>query len=144
MPGRVLILTIVALSVVGCATTVPTMAELQPVPENRVFANQLQTEGNAELAVLRDKSFSGSAVDYRLFVDGKLSAQLAWGEFVIMSLPAGERIIEIRHPSPLVGAIGDSATLRAEPNVTYYYRVNSDSGQIRLLRTTAESAMTPP
>lgn len=123
----------------GCATTIPTMAELQPTPAERVFANQTRVEGNAELNILRDKAFSGSAIDYRLFVDGRLSAQLAMGEFVILSIPAGERVIEVRHPSSVIGAVGDSATLRAEPNAQYYYRVNSDFGQIRLLRTTADS-----
>ncbi len=134
-----LLILVVLLGTGGCATTVPTMAELQPAPENKIFANQVRTEGNAEVSVLRDKSFSGSVVDYRLLVDGKLSAQLAWGEFVVLSLPAGDRVIEVRHPSALVGSIGDSTTLRAEPNGKYYYRINSDHGQIRLLRTTVES-----
>lgn len=141
---RVLILIIAAVAVVGCATTVPTMSELQPIPENRIFANQLRADGNAELSIFRDKSFSGSAIDYRIFIDGELSAQLAWGEFVFLSLPAGEHVIEVRHPSTLIGAIGDSTTLRAESNAQYYYRVNSDAGQIRLLRTTVESIKPVP
>lgn len=136
---RILLVVLFFTMVTGCATTMPTMAELDPVPAERVFANQARVVGNAELNILRDRAFAGCAIDYRLFVDGRLSAQLAMGEFVVLSIPAGERVIEVRHPNPMIGAIGDSATLRAEPNAQYYYRVNSDLGQIRLLRTTAES-----
>jgi hypothetical protein len=91
------------------------------------------------VTIARDKSFAGSAVDYRIFLDGRLSAQLAWGEYVVFGVLPGERVIEVRHPSALVGAIGDSATLRADPKGRYFYRINSDLGQIRLLRTTEES-----
>ncbi len=123
----------------GCATTLPTISELEQVPEERRFAHQTSKEGGAVLTVLRDKAFTGGGVDYRLFVDGKLSAQLAWGEFVVLYVLPGERVIEVRHPSALLGAIGDSTTLRAEPDGKYFYRINSDIGQIRILRTTEDS-----
>lgn len=138
MRSKILLLCIAALFA-GCATTLPAISDLKPIPEDRRFAGRAPVEGGATLTVLRDKSFAGSAVDYRIFVDGQLSAQLAWGEFVLLHIASGERVIEVRHPSALLGAIGDSATLRAEAAGKYFYRINSDLGQIRLLRTTEES-----
>ena len=123
----------------GCATNQPLMSELKPIAKERHFAANVPIEGGASVTLLRDQSFAGSAVDYRILIDGRLSAQLAWGEFVVMHVPSGERVIELRHPSATLGAIGDSTTLRAEPAAKYFYRITSDVGQMRLLRTTAES-----
>jgi hypothetical protein len=143
-PLRALALILASVVLAGCATTLPTIAELKPVAADRRFANPTLGDSGVSLTVLRDKSFAGSAVDYRLFIDGKLSAQLAWGEFVTLPIALGERVIEVSHPSALVGAIGDSATLRAESGGRYFYRINSDLGQIRLLRTIEESTKSTP
>ncbi len=69
-----------------------------------------------------------------------LSCQLAVGEFTTLYIDAGERVIEVRHPNEWIGSIGDSNTLRAESDGRYFYRINSDIGQIRLLLT-AESSV---
>jgi hypothetical protein len=130
---------LVTANLVGCATTLPTIEASIPVPASRVLAFNAAGVGNATLTIVRDKSFAGSAVDYLLLIDGVLAARIGYGEYVALHIPAGERIIELRHPSPLVGAVGDSATLRVDPGARYYYRINSDVGQLRLLRTTAES-----
>ena len=115
------------------------MTDLKPVTEDRRFSNQTPSEGNVTLTVLRDKAFAGAIVDYSLLIDGKLCAEIGWGEFVVLYMLPGERVIEVRHPNPWAGSIGDSTTLRAELNGKYFYRINSDVGQIRLLRTTEES-----
>lgn len=91
------------------------------------------------MTVVRDKAFAGSLVAYQVLIDGTVAAKLRSGEMVTLYVGAGDRIIEVRHPSPSIGAIGDSETVRAEAGTSYYFRVNSDLGQIRLLRTTAES-----
>lgn len=123
----------------GCATTAPKLSELQKIPSEREFAYQIPQPGTASITILRDKAFAGSAVAYKLLVDGTLSAQIRSGEFILLYIPMGERVIEVRHPSARLGAIGDSATVRANSGERYYYRINSDLGQIRLLRTTEES-----
>lgn len=140
MTLRILVLVFVSSLSSGCATTVPKMADLTPVADDRRFSNQTPADGNVVVIVLRDKAFAGGGVNYRLLIDGKLAAKVAAGEFVVLYVSPGEHVIEVRHPSALLGAIGDSSTLRAEANVKYFYRINSDLGQIRLLRTTEDSA----
>lgn len=123
----------------GCATTVPTTADLIPTPPDRITANKAKQPDSATITILRDKAFVASAIDWRILVDGALSAQVAWGEFAVLYLKPGERVIEVRHPSPTIGMIGDSTTLRAEPGAAYFYRINADVGMVKLLRTTSEA-----
>lgn len=138
---RTLFLTLLTatLFIGGCATTIPTLSDSKKIPAEKYFAHQNPQQGSASLTVLRDRAFAGSAVDYRLLIDGTLSAQISAGEFATLYIPTGERVIEIRHPSAFIGTAGDSAILRAEENMKYYYRINSDLGQMRLLRTTEAS-----
>jgi hypothetical protein len=127
------------MAVGGCATTTPTLAASKPVSTDRVLAFGSPIERSARLVVVRDQAFAGSLVAYDLLVDGTLAAKARTGEMVTFFVLPGERILEVRHPSPRLGAIGDSDTVRAEEGRDYYFRINSDLGQIRLLRTTAES-----
>lgn len=127
----------------GCATTVPTTAELKPTPLERITANKAKEPDSATLTILRDKGFVGSAIDWRILVDGTPTAQIAWGEFAVLYVKPGERIIEVRHPSPTIGMVGDSTTLRAEPGAVYFYRINADVGMVKLLRTTSEALGSP-
>jgi hypothetical protein len=125
----------------GCATTTPTLSELVPADPARVSFQQAPAADSASLTVARDKAFAGSAVNYLLLIDGRLAAKIATGEFVRFDLPAGEHILEIRHPSATLGAVGDAAVLKAEPAAKYFYRINSDVGVMRLLRTTEASLL---
>lgn len=122
----------------GCATTLPKLSELSPVPPARQL-KQEKSASDATLTIARDKSFAGSLVGYKILLDGHLAAEISAGEFLVLGAAPGERVVEVRHPSALVGSIGDSVTLRAEPKAKYFFRINSDVGQIRLLRTTEES-----
>ena len=132
-----------AVVLAGCASTVPTTAELKPTPDARLFDNKTAQADSAKLTILRDRGFAGSAIDWRVLIDGKLSAQIAWGEFAVLYIPPGERVIEVRHPSPTIGVIGDSSTLRAERSGAYFYRINADVGIVKLLRTTSEAIGQP-
>lgn len=135
---------IAAALVSGCATTAPMLSELRPAPPTREYAFRTPKAGNdAMLTVLRDSAFAGSAVAYHLIVNGELAARIRAGEFVRLYVPSGDVVIEVRHPSAHFGAIGDSASLTAEPRGRYFYRINSDLGQIKLLRTTASSVGAP-
>lgn len=125
---------------VACSST-PRQAELTPAAQARVFLLQDKLPGSASVTLLRDKAFWGAGVNYRVLVDGAIAADLGWGEWVSFQLQPGERLIELRHPSPTMGAVGDSATLNAQPNGHYFYRINSELGQMRLLRTTEASAV---
>lgn len=129
-------------SCLAACSTVPTIDSSRQITADRQLALQAPVADGASVIVLRDRSFSGSLVNYRLLVDGKVAAELGTGEYVTLHVPAGECLLEVRHPSATLGAIGDSQTLRADARARYYYRVNSDIGQIRLLRTTEESILT--
>ena len=130
---------LVAATLGGCATTVPTTADLQPTPQDRITTHRAKEPDSAMPTILRNKGFVGSAIDWRVLIDGTPAAQIAWGEFAVLYVKPGERIIEVRHPSPTIGMVGDSATLRAESGAAYCYRINADDGVVKLLRTTSEA-----
>lgn len=138
---RAVLAVLLSASVAACST-VPTIDTSKQIASDRQLALQAPVPDGASVIVLRDRSFVGSMVNYRLLVDGKVAAELGTGEYVTLHVPPGERLLEVRHPSTLIGAIGDSNTLRAESGTRYYYRVNSDIGQVRLLRTTEDSILT--
>jgi hypothetical protein len=127
------------ISASGCATTTPTLAASKSVSADRILAFGSPAGNSARLVVVRDRAFAGSIINYHLLVDGTLAAKVGGGEVVTLFVDPGERILEVRHPSATMGAVGDSDTVRAEDGVACYFRINSDLGQIRLLRTTAES-----
>lgn len=126
----------------GCATSVPTMSELRLVPAARTFAAaQSRSPGAATITVMRDKAFAGGAVDYQLLLDGELIARIGRGEYVVALAEPGERVLEVRHPAETWGTPGDSQSWRLEPAGDYYFRINSDVGLMRLVRTTRSSAL---
>lgn len=88
------------------------------------------------LIVVRDNAFAGSMVKYQLFIDGFLVAKIGAGEHVELCVESGYRLIELKHPLPMIGAIGDSVEIQVHPSRKYAFRINSDLGIIRLLRTT--------
>ena len=128
----------------GCATVVPTLSDSKPIPKAQVFANAAQAPGAGTVTVLRDRALSGSALRYRLLIDGKLSAKIAIGEFVTFYLPPGEHLVELRNPIPRGGPFGDSLILQVTPGAEYFFRVVSDAEQMRLLRTTKDSVSPQP
>lgn len=123
----------------GCATTTPTIAESKAAPPDRILAFASPEAGDVRLIIVRDNAFAGGAVAYQVVIDGTVSAKLRAGETATFHVRAGDRILEVRHPSSTLGAIGDSETVHTEAGSSYYFRINSDLGQIRLLRTTPES-----
>jgi hypothetical protein len=125
---------------VGCST-LPTVSDTTPVPTDRMrtpFASP--TQESAKLVLLRDTSAAGGMVAYVIIVNGTEAARIRTGERAELYVPQGDTLIEIRHPSVHFGAAGDSATLTAKPGMAYFFRINSDLGQIKLLRTSESSA----
>lgn len=132
----------------GC-TTLPTVNGTKPIPANRTFALQAEAPGTAAITIIRDSSFAGSAIRYRVLIDGVLAAMIWTGERGTFYVPPGEHVIEVQHPDSGIGAIGDSDAVQATTAGRYFYRVNSDVGMIKLLRTTevsatAERVVVPP
>lgn len=123
----------------GCATTLPTLQSTKPVPIERLTVTPSPGAETASITIVRDSAFAGSLVNYRILIDGIVMARIAAGEFVALSVPAGDRIIEVRHPSESLGAAGDAQTVHVEKGSNLYFRINSDLGQIKLLPTTAAS-----
>lgn len=130
---------LLTLVLTGC-TTLPTVNGTRPIPANRVFALQAESPGAAAITVIRDSSFAGSAIRYRVLIDGVLAARISTGERGTFYVKPGEHVIEVRHPDSGIGAIGDSDAVQAVASAKYFYRVNSDLGLIKLLRTTEASA----
>lgn len=64
----------------GCATSPISAEQASPVPSSRLYANQERTPGTAVLVVTRDKGFTGSACNTKLFIDGVLAGEIGAGE----------------------------------------------------------------
>jgi DNA-directed RNA polymerase subunit H (RpoH/RPB5) len=136
---KITTLGLLSLLLAGC-TTLPTINGTDPIPANRLFALQTETPGAAAVTIIRDSSFAGSAIRYRVLIDGMLAAMIWTGERATFYVQPGEHVIEVQHPDSGLGAIGDSDAVQAVASGRYFYRVNSDLGMIKLLRTTVVSA----
>ena len=94
----VLLLAGCAVPIIAPNTTPVSTSESKPIPESRIFNNQLviSKAGYGEVVVKRDIGFLGSGCNTDIFIDGKLSAELATGEKVLFYLPEGRHIIGIK------------------------------------------------
>lgn len=126
-----------ALLASGCANVTPRMQSLPQSPSDRLGAFRSPTEGSAEVHVMRPMTFVGIAINHQLSLDGQLVAAIGSGERVTLYVPPGEHLLELRHPSQILGATGDSASFTATSGGRYFFVINSDLGSMRLLRTTA-------
>jgi len=79
----------------GCSTTPIPSESADPVPAERLYANQQKSDGDATLVVTRDNGFVGSACNTRLMIDGRLVAEIGEGETAKFYIPAGDIILGV-------------------------------------------------
>ena len=85
-----LIVVSIVLGITGCATsTIGTGA----AEETRTKFPHRSTAHSEPIVVKRNKSFAGSICNDRIFADGKPIADLAIGEKIEFTLPAGHHIL---------------------------------------------------
>lgn len=87
----------------GCATSPISADKADPVPSSRLFAFGGQAE--AQLIVTRDSGLYGAGCNYRLYIDGTLSAEFASGEVAKFGIKPGKHIIGLK-PSAACGGWG--------------------------------------
>ena|SRR6266446_8255095 len=90
-----LLVIVLTLTVVGCATRPVSVYEASPVSQSRVLAQQwlTSTRNTGSLIIKRDSGFMGAACTIRVFIDGMPAADLAPSEKVEFFLPLGEHIL---------------------------------------------------
>lgn len=131
------------LSIQGCAATIPRIDKSMPVPAARIKIAESAAENRATVVVVRNNSFAGGGVGYELVLDGKPAAKIGSGEFTTFLVEPGQHLLEVRHPSQSLGAIGDSKSIDAKDRAAYYFYIASDLGQIKLIQTTGSALGAP-
>jgi hypothetical protein len=103
---------VLLLTLSGC-TSMPTSMESTPVPEDRfLFTTGSEDNSAAEVIVIRDRSFSGSACYYAIHIDGQLAARIAPSERAVFKLKPGKAQLKVTRDSKGSGlcSLGDDVT----------------------------------
>ena len=78
----------------GCATTPPSLANIKPVPKERLYDFQTKTDKTtATLTVTRDSGFLGGGCFYAFSINSKLAARLNPAESTRFYVEPGELLI---------------------------------------------------
>ena len=110
------------LSLAGCAATV-TMAP----PEEDAAAKQFTPAGNqANIYVVREDKFTGSAVAFEFLLDGRGAGSLAPGTFLLLEVEPGQHVLSS------TGAENQEVVrLNAEAGMNYFYQVEPKMGWVK-------------
>lgn len=95
MLGREILLAVLSVSMLGCATTpVPTASAPNVSPARILNASFLESRaGYGQVIVKRDDGFLASACNTRVFANATPIAEIAPGEKVVFYLPEGEQMV---------------------------------------------------
>lgn len=124
-----------AMTLVACASTTPTVSNTKPVPPSEVSAYQNPAASSGAVHIFRDEGFAGSAVRYVLLVDNKQTASIGIGERVTLHLPEGARYLEVRLPgTQWLAVLSESILVDVKAGNDFYFRITMDGSSIRLQR----------
>ena len=84
-----ILLSLLAISLCGCATSSAPPVRVDDTPSNRVYFDQFQGDGY-RIKIARDVGKMGSLCMTQVFVDGKLAAEIGQGEAVVFKVSPGE------------------------------------------------------
>jgi hypothetical protein len=94
--AALVIMTLLAVVVSGCATPPVFPSSAQPLPRDRLLAFQERTPDNsATLVVTRDEGLIGSACYYSFFIDGTHAARFDVAETAEFYVVPGELVLRI-------------------------------------------------
>ncbi|HEX7229257.1 MAG TPA: hypothetical protein VF452_02595, partial [Candidatus Binatia bacterium] len=118
------------LSLSACATTPLTFNQTAAVPESRVLARQLLSQGSnsGSLVVKRDSGFMGSACTIRVFVDAVPVADLKPAEKVELFVALGEHSVVATATSAICGGGTSEAAVVIMPERQRILRIASGQG----------------
>lgn len=91
-----------ALFITGCSTSPISSGEASKIPPSRIYAFSQKAE--SQLVVTRDTGILGAACNYKIYIDGKLAAEIGSGETVAFGLRPGNHILGIAAAAPCGGA----------------------------------------
>ena len=84
------------LALAGCATSPLPAEDADLVPGARLYSFQRASDGGAGLTVTRDTGFTGSACNAKLFINGRLAAEIGTGETASFHVPSGDLIVGVQ------------------------------------------------
>jgi len=123
----------IAITLSGCATQPIPTSQASFVPDLRILDKSIVTpkDGAGQVIVKRDGGIGGSACNTRVFANGRLSAELAPSEKVILYLPEGAHIISAWPNNPCGGGMVEAeARVSVTRPITFRigYGSNGDFG----------------
>lgn len=135
MKSNFALLTLLVLTVAGCATTPPTSDQLRVAPQSQVyFLSQAKTNETAQAIFVRDSGALASLNFLHLYIDGKKAASLNTAEMVEVTLPKGEHVFGVVPTDPFGMRAIYSIDQELKPGRIYHYRlIITDSG-VRIQR----------
>lgn len=118
---KLLFLTTLFVSLLGCATTPVPTNSARNVPSARVLNPTLleRKEVLGQVVVKRDQGLSASACNSRVFANGTPVADIAPGEKVIFYLPEGEQMLAAKAVGICIGGLVEAkvSVSRSRPAV---------------------------
>ena len=133
---------LLSILIVSACATVPTPnSEQRLVPSGQVFLKSLPpSQDTAQIVVIRDQGFFGSANFLHFYIDGQKVASLDPRERLELYLAAGEHIFGVKPTDPLGVHAGFNIDQTLQSGRTYYYRLLIDSNAgARIQRELAET-----
>ncbi len=93
---RVLLATVIAVSIAGCSSTPVDSGSAKRVPANRTFAYQASVPSGATVIISRDNGFWASGGCFvTVMIDGKKAAKINTGETSTFQVEPGRHIVGI-------------------------------------------------
>lgn len=121
-----------ALLLAGCSTSPISADKADPVPQSRLHAFTAKNE--SQLVVTRDSGAYGAGINYSLYIDGVLAADLASGEVARFGLKPGRHILGIK-PSSTFGGSPHESEIDIKAAETVRRRISLDGGGFYLTPT---------
>lgn len=114
----------------GCATSMVPREKAKAIPADRLYQTELIYQGEpgkAEIVVIRDVGFVGSACLHRIWVDNVKVAALDVGEMISLGLEPGSHFIRLEMGVGMCADMQVSETFNLLPGDKRQYRVMVDS-----------------
>lgn len=128
---KLLMLSIIAVALTGCATTPISSTIAKPAPAERLLAFQAPlSEPSGLLTVTRDVGHLGSACLYAISINGTLAARLDVGEKASFYVPPGEILLRSGSDPQGKGLCGFDKNVwtqretQLKPGETKYFRMS--------------------
>jgi hypothetical protein len=111
---RRMILVTITILLSGCAATVPVMSDNFDAQAERFSPGQ----GKANIYVVRDSGFAGSAVLFQVLLNGRVEGAIAPGTYFLFEVPPGSHSIAV-----ITQENADSEKIQAREGKNYFIEI---------------------